>query len=149
MDKSFWNQRPLLWKQFKIESWLHHTLLFFCVILGWAVTVAILGPVFNAIAGLGKFVLFLYEQYKSQPIFCILTTVTLGLVATGWYFLPTTWRPSRTLRIVIPIAIWFLLMVLGVPVLNALSSGDAETEAPNNRIEANVLSGAAKTSPHP
>ena len=110
----------LLWKKLHIDTWTMHTLLFLCVILGWAVAIPILGSLVIVIEFIGKGIAWIYKKYESHPIFCISVTGIMSASGTVWYLLPKRWKPMRFIRIVITLLIWFLLIALIVPVLDIL-----------------------------
>lgn len=125
-------------KRWTVNTWPKHMLLFFVVILAWSVAIPIVGAVLKALGFVFGGTAWLYKKYESHPIYCLSETVAIAILGCIWFFLPSKWRPKRWKRVVIAVLIWFLLLVLVVPLLDAISNQDEKRPDANKSEQLSI-----------
>lgn len=118
----------------------------FLVLIGWAITVPILGWLLDIIGGvLGvilNLILFLYAKFDKQPILVICLAIICAVAPIAWAKIKRIRTPSLPVRITASVILFLVLTALLVPIFNLFTPEGSERSATQQPHAADPLSAA-------
>lgn len=116
----------------------------FLVLIGWAITVPILGwllDILRSVLGVSlNIISFLYEKFEQQPILVICLAVICAVAPIAWTKIKRIRTPSLPVHIAASVILTLVLTALLVPIFNLFTPEGSEQSATQQSHAADPLS---------